>query len=154
MGSRTVATPANVASRPLAKWGILGIVVVALAAGAVVLGLRPSATEADRFSVGVWEYFIRDADPAGAERKLADTEAAGFEAAITNSFWEPGQREPSPQEIAELQNAAEAAEEAGVTPLLIVQNVGSRTTPRTPEQRREFATNAASHARQLPAYRP
>jgi hypothetical protein len=137
----------------LAKWGILGIVVVALAAGAVVLGLRPSSTEDDRFSVGVWEYFIRDADPAGAERKLADTEAAGFEAAITNSFWEPGQREPSPQEIAELQNAAEAAEEAGVTPLLIVQNVGSRTTPNTADRRAEFAAYAASLARQLPAYR-
>ena len=118
-----------------------------------MLGVRPSSAEDDRFAVGVWEYFVRDADPAAAKRKLADAEAAGFEATITNSFWQPGQREPSPQEVAELRNAAAAAEEADVTPLLIVQNVGSLTTPHTPERRAEFAAYAASLARQLPEYR-
>ena len=137
----------------MAKWGLLGLVAAALAAVAVVLGVRPSSAEDDRFAVGVWEYFVRDADPAAAKRKLADAEAAGFEATITNSFWQPGQREPSPQEVAELRNAAAAAEEADVTPLLIVQNVGSLTTPHTPERRAEFAAYAASLARQLPEYR-
>ncbi len=137
----------------MAKWGLLGIVAATLAAVAVVLGVRPSSADDDKFTVGVWEYFIRDADPAAAERKLADADAAGFEAAITNSFWAPGQREPSPEELTELRNAAAAAEDADVRPLLIVQSVGSRTTPNTSERRADFAAYAASLARQLPAYR-
>jgi hypothetical protein len=135
----------------LAKWGLFLLLVGALGAGAVVIGMRANAE--DRADVGVWEYFIRDADPAEARRKLADTAAAGFEAAITNSFWEPGEREPSAAELTELRNAAVAAEEAGVRPLLIVQNVGSRTTPNTPRLREEFAAYTAALARELPAYR-
>ena len=138
----------------LAKWGLLGIVAAAVAAVAVVLGVRPGSSSDDgRFTVGVWEYFIRDADPGAATRKIADAEAAGFDAAITNSFWEPGQREPSPGELAELRNAADAAEAADVTPLVIVQSAGSQTTQNTPERRADFAAYAASLARQLPAYR-
>jgi hypothetical protein len=139
----------------LAKLALLGLIAVALAAVAVVLGLRANGDgdESGGFEVGVWEYFIRDADSAAAERKLADTRAAGFEAAITNSFWAPGQREPSAQDVAELRNAAAAAEAVDVRPLLIVQNVGSRTTPATPALRAEFAAYAAALARQLPEYR-
>jgi hypothetical protein len=103
--------------------------------------------------VGVWEYFIRDPDPAVARRKLADTTAAGFEAAITNSFWEPGRTEPSEQELTELRNAAQAAVNADVRPLLIVQSPGSRTTPNTAELRAEFTQYAAALARALPQYR-
>jgi sugar phosphate isomerase/epimerase len=135
----------------LAKWGLFSLAAAALAAGAVVVGLRASADRA--FDIGVWEYFVRDPDPAAARRKLADTAAAGFEAAITNSFWAPGQREPSAQEVTELRNTAAAAEAAGVKPLLIVQNAGSQTTPNAPELRAEFAAYAASLARQVPAYR-
>jgi hypothetical protein len=131
---------------------LLGLIAVALAAVAVVLGLRANG-DGGRFEVGVWEYFIRDPDSVAAERKLADTRAAGFEAAITNAFWAPGQREPSAQDVAELQNAAAAAEAVDVRPLLVVQNVGSRTTPNTPARRAEFAAYAAALARQLPAYR-
>jgi hypothetical protein len=131
---------------------LLGLIAVALAAVAVVLGLRANG-DSGRFEVGVWEYFIRDPDSVAAERKLADTRAAGFEAAITNAFWAPGQREPSAQDVAELQNAAAAAEAVDVRPLLVVQNVGSRTTPNTPARRAEFAAYAAALARQLPAYR-
>ena len=120
-----------------------------------MLGVACSLSSEDEreFDVGVWEYFIRDADPAAASRKLQDGTAAGFEAAITNSFWEPGLLEPSAQELTELRNAADASVAAGVRPLVIVQNVGSRTTPRTPQLRSQFAAYAASLARQIPAYR-
>jgi hypothetical protein len=136
----------------LAKWGLVGLLAAAFAATAVVVGVRASSSDGG-FEVGVWEYFIRDTDPAAARRKLEATAAAGFEAAITNVFWQPGQREPTPEDVAELRNAAEAAEAVGVRPMVIVQNVGSRTTPNTPELREEFAAYAASLARQLPAYR-
>jgi hypothetical protein len=127
------------------------LIVAGAAAVAVVVGMRVS--DEDRATVGVWEYFIRDPDPAAARRKLEDTAAAGFAAAITNSFWEPGEREPSEDELSELRNAATAADEAGITPLLIVQSPGSRTTPNTAALREEFASYTASLARQLPAYR-
>jgi hypothetical protein len=132
------------------KWAPLGLGAAVLAAAAFYGVDRHF--EDRSLEVGVWEYFVRDPDPAAAKAKMADTKAAGFEGAITNSFWAPGQREPSPTEVADLRNAAEAARSAGVRPLLIVQHVGSRTTPRTPRLRAEFAAYAASLARQVPGF--
>jgi hypothetical protein len=133
------------------KWGLVGLGAVVLSTLAAACGVR-GAVERE-FDVGVWEYFIRDADPAVAQRKMGDTTAAGFEAAITNSFWEPGRREPSAEELNELRNAVAAAKAVGVRPLLIVQSPGSKTTPRTPKLRAEFAAYAASLAKQLPQFR-
>jgi hypothetical protein len=133
------------------KWGLVGLGAIVLSTLAVACDL-PGVEERE-FDVGVWEYFIRDADPVVARRKMADTTAAGFEAAITNSFWEPGRREPSAEELNELRNAAAAAKTGGVRPLLIVQNSGSKTTPRTPDLRAEFAAYAAALAKELPAFR-
>jgi hypothetical protein len=133
------------------KWLLFALVAAILAAVAA-FALRQASSDPDPL-VGAWEYFVRDADPAEARRKLADATAAGLRAVITNSFWEPGKSEPSPDEVAELRNAAEAAVAADIRPLLIVQNVGSRTTPNTPALRAEFAAYAASLARQIPAYR-
>ncbi|MGH3084141.1 MAG: hypothetical protein ACRDNP_08805, partial [Gaiellaceae bacterium] len=124
------------------KWGLLGLGAAILAAVAFAwVGLREYWDER-RFTVGVWEYVVRDFDRAAAEDKLGDATAAGFEAVITNTIWAPGQREPSPEEVVELRNVADAAEAADIRPLLIVQNVGSRTTPRTPELRAQFAAYA------------
>jgi hypothetical protein len=133
------------------KWGVLAVSAALLAA----LGFYA----VDRYfedrslTVGAWEYFVRDPDPAAAKRKLRDAKAAGFTAVITNSFWAPGQREPSTNEVAELRNAAVAARADGIQPLLIVQHMGSQTTPSTPKLRSEFAAYAVSLARQLPEYR-
>jgi hypothetical protein len=133
------------------KWGLLGLGAAILATVAVACaGLRDASGEP---AVGAWEYVVRDPDLTAAEDKMRDATAAGFDAVITNTFWAPGQREPSPQEVAELRNAADAAEDADIRPLLIVQNVGSRTTPRTPELGAQFAAYAAAVARRLPAYR-
>jgi hypothetical protein len=133
------------------KWLLLGLLAAILAAAAAY-ALRESSSESE-VEIGAWEYFVRDATLDGAGPKLDDATAAGLQAVITNSFWAPGQREPSPQEVTELRNAADAAEQADVRPLLIVQHVGSRTTPRTPALRTQFAAYAASLARQIPAYR-
>jgi hypothetical protein len=133
------------------KWGLLALGAAILAA--VGLYAFRDASSDRGFDVGVWEYFVRDPDPASAGRKLSDVKAAGFTAVITNAFWAPGQREPTPEEVEELRNAAAAAERVDVRPLLVVQNIGSRTTPGTPALRAEFAAYAASLARRLPAYR-
>jgi hypothetical protein len=133
------------------KLGALGLGAALLAA--VGFYVIERSFEDRKLEVGVWEYFVRDPDPAAARQKLEDATAAGFEAAITNSFWAPGQREPAEPELAELRNVAQAARAVGVRPLLIVSHVGSRTTPRTPQLRAEFTAYAASLARQLPDYR-
>ena len=133
------------------KWGVLAVA-AALLAGLGFYGVDRHFEDRS-LRIGAWEYFVRDADPAEAKRKFEDLTASGFEDAITNSFWAPGEREPSPIEVVELRNAAAAARDAGVRPLLIVQHVGSRTTPRTPKLRAEFAAYAVSLARQLPDFR-
>jgi len=134
------------------KWGLVGFGAAVLSTFLVACGL-PGQADERQFDVGVWEYFIRDADPAAAQGKMREATAAGFEAAITNSFWEPGRREPAAQELAELRNAADAADAAGVRPMVIVQSPGSQTTPNTPQLRAEFAAYAASLAEQLPLFR-
>jgi hypothetical protein len=133
------------------KWGVLAVSAALLAA--VGFYAVDRYFEDRSLTVGAWEYFVRDPDPAAAKRKLRDAKAAGFTAVITNAFWAPGQREPSTNEVAELRNAAVAARADRIRPLLIVQHMGSRTTPSTPKLRSEFAAYAVSLARQLPQYR-
>ena len=133
------------------KWLLLGLGAAILAAGAAY-ALQQSSSDSE-VDVGAWEYFVRDPDPAAAGQKMEEVTGVGIKAVITNSFWAPGHREPTEEDVRDLRNAADAAEEAGVRALLIVQNVGSRTTPRTPALRAEFAAYTASLARQLPGYR-
>jgi hypothetical protein len=133
------------------KWLLLGLL-AAIVAVAAAFALRQSSSQPE-VAIGAWEYFVRDPDPAAARQKFEEAKAAGFKEVITNSFWAPGQREPTQEDVRDLRNAADAAKGAGVKPLLIVQHVGSRTTPRTPAQREEFAAYAASLARQVPGYR-
>ena len=105
------------------------------------------------FELGVWEYFVRDPSAAVARRRTADAKQAGFVSVITNAFWNPGQTIPPPNELTELKNAARAAKAAGLRPMVIVANLGSRTTPRTAPLRQEFATYAVSIASQIPEFR-
>lgn len=84
---------------------------------------------------------------------MADAKSAGFQGVITNAFWSPGQTQPPPNELAELRNAARAAKAAGIRPLVIVANLGSRTTPRTPALRGQFAAYAAFIAHEIPEFR-
>jgi hypothetical protein len=134
------------------KWALLGLGAAAVAAGAVYFGV-PGLGNDRTVQVGVWEYFIRQPDATLAEQHMADAKASGFTAAITNSFWAPGQTTPAENELTELRNAAQAAQAADIRPLLIVQSVGSKTTPNTPQLRTEFASYAAALARALPGYR-
>ena len=134
------------------KWGVFAIS-AALIAAAAFFAVDRYFEERTTLAVGAWEYFMRDADRGEAKRKVDDAKAAGFTAVITNSFWRPGQPEPSEAEVTELRNAGEAARAGGVQPLLIVQHEGSKTTPSTPKLRTEFAAYAASLARQLPEFR-
>jgi hypothetical protein len=132
----------------LRNWGLL-LALTAVFAGCGV----PGAGSDHEVELGAWEYFVRDAEPAVARTKMADATAAGMGAVITNAFWAPGQTEPTPQDVVELRNAATAAGAAKIRPMVIVQSVGSRTTPNTSELRGQFAKYTAALVRQIPAYR-
>jgi hypothetical protein len=129
------------------KWGLIALSAAALA------GCGIPGQDDHKPQVGVWEYFVRNPTRAGAHTAMADAKAAGFTAVITNAFWEPGQTEPTPQDLAELRNAVIAATAAGIRPLVIVQSTGSKTTPNTAELRGQFSEYAASLVRQLPELR-
>ena len=119
-------------------------------------GTTPGTSPGDGsrpFEVGVWEYFVRDPSAATARRRIGDAEKSGFDAVITNAFWAPGQLRPPANEATELRNAARAARAAGIRPMVIVANFGSRTTPRTPELRKQFAAYATWLARNIPEFR-
>jgi hypothetical protein len=134
------------------KWGVLALGAAVLAALAFY-GIDRIFGDRSHITIGVWEYFVRDPDAGTANQRMGDATASGLEAVITNAFWTPGQREPSPTDLTELRNAAAAARVAGVRPLLIVQHEGSQTTPRTPALRTQFAAYAVALARQLPGFR-
>ena len=59
------------------KWLLLGLVGAILAAAAAFT-LRQSSSESEVI-VGAWEYFVRDATPAGAKRKLEDATASALQ---------------------------------------------------------------------------
>jgi hypothetical protein len=103
--------------------------------------------------IGAWEYFLRDADPQVASRKMGDARRAGLDSVILQLFWAPGQRRPAAHEVRELRNAAVAARRAEIEPLVIVTHTGSRTTPRTALLREQFATYTAQLARLVPQFR-
>jgi len=130
------------------NWGLLVVLATVLAGCGV-----PGQSDDHEVELGAWEYFVRDADPATARTKMADATAAGLGAVITNAFWEPGRTAPTPEEVTELRNAADAAVAAKISPLVIVQSPGSKTTPNTAELRGEFARYSAAVIRAIPAFR-
>ena len=78
---------------------------------------------------------------------------AGFKAVRITSFWIPGLSEPTPHEAMVLANVGLAATLHGVRVYVSVYNEGSRTTPLTGTNRKEFASYAAAIVRDNPAFR-
>ena len=107
--------------------------------------------EEDRdFLVGVVEDSTRQPEPAAAQARVQAVRDAGFDAIRITSIWAPGQTEPEAAELDVLRNVAEAAQDLEVRLFIAVYNAGSATTPRTDQDRADFAAYAASLARTLP----
>lgn len=102
------------------------------------------------FQVGVVEDSTRLPEPAAARERVQAVRDAGFDAIRVTSIWAPGESEPAPAELDVLRNVARASEELDVRLFIAVYQAGSATTPRTDEQRAEFASYAAALARELP----
>jgi hypothetical protein len=124
-----------------------------LALTAVVLvafaGCRGGDDKGD-FLVGVVEDSTRQPEAAAARALVQAVRDAGFDAIRITSIWAPGEREPQPEELRVLRNVAEAAEGLDARLFIAVYQAGSATTPRTEQDRADFATYTASLARQLP----
>jgi hypothetical protein len=123
---------------------------VVLAALAFALAGCGDGDNERTFDVGVVEDSTRMPDPAAARQRVEAVREAGFDAIRITSIWAPGETEPTPAELDILRNVAEPADELDVRLFIAVYHAGSSTTPRTDDERRDFASYAASLARQLP----
>jgi hypothetical protein len=122
---------------------------IALASLALV-ACGGGGSDKDTFHVGVVEDSTRLPEAAAARARVQTVRDAGFDSIRITSIWAPGQTEPTPDELAVLRNVATASEELDVRLFIAVYHAGSRTTPRTDTARSEFASYAASLARELP----
>lgn len=106
--------------------------------------------EKREFHVGVVEDSTRLPEPDAARARVQAVRDAGFDAIRITSIWAPGQTEPEPAELEVLRNVATASEALDVRLFIAVYHAGSATTPHTDTARSEFASYAASLARELP----
>ena len=78
---------------------------------------------------------------------------AGFDTVRVTSIWDPSQTQPTSNEVTVLSNVAQAAELDGMQAFVSVYNFGSKTTPFSEEDQRNFASYAAGIASQVPEVR-
>jgi hypothetical protein len=114
-----------------------------LAVAAAAAALAGCGGNDEPFLVGAVDDGVRHPGPALEE--LVD---AGFGAVAITSFWQPGLSEPSPEELAVLQDVASRAGDTRI--FLGVYHPGSATTPLTSEARAQFASYVAAIVRDVP----
>ncbi len=123
------------------------IVLLALAMPARALAGGPTML------IGATEDAVRQPTLVGAKGQMDLLRLAGFNSVRVTQIWAPPQAEPSPGDVAVLQNVVTAAKLDGMTVMVTVTNFGNRTTPLTLEARGQFAAYAAALARALPDVR-
>jgi hypothetical protein len=104
-------------------------------------------------AVGAVEDHVRASSLVEAEARMQVFRLSGFRAVRVTSYWSPGLTTPEAGELETLRNVASAAQRNGVRVYVTVMHPGSRTTPLTDEARAEFASYAATIAREVPAIR-
>ncbi|GIU94748.1 MAG: hypothetical protein KatS3mg012_1205 [Gaiellaceae bacterium] len=111
------------------------------------------ATAGQGMAIGAVEDHLRASSLVEAEARMQVFRVSGFRAARITSYWEPGKAAPEEAELAVLTEVAAAARRNGVRVYVTVMHRGSPTTPLTEEARAEFASYAATIAREVPAIR-
>src|SRR5512145_797049 len=101
--------------------------------------------------VGAVEDDLRASSLIEAETRMTQFRLSGFRAARITSYWQPGQRRPSDDELRVLRTVSDAAIANGVRLYVTVMHPGSRTTPLTEEARADFASYAAAIVREAPS---
>jgi hypothetical protein len=126
-------------------------------AGALLALALPSTalarSDSNPMLVGAAEDSSKNIDPVVSQAKMSLARLAGLNAIRLTTIWKPGQTEVAPSELAVLQNSANAADLNGIRIVLSVYQWGGATTPRTPDNRLQFAMWAQSLARGLPTVR-
>ncbi|HET9673591.1 MAG TPA: hypothetical protein VFP31_02190 [Gaiellaceae bacterium] len=129
-------------------------VVTGVLVGVVALVLAPAALAGGpALVVGATEDVAKQSDPALAQLEIVRAKAAGFTAIRVTQAWLPGQTEPPGGDLTALKNAVFAATANQMQVFLVVSHPGSRTTPLTEQQRKEFASFVGALAKALPTVR-
>ncbi len=121
-----------------------------VAACLVALAAPAAARASLTMQIGAAEDEGRNADPAVARAKMDLAKAAGFDAIRVTAIWAPGDTTVPPDQLAALQSVAAAAAFDGITVWTTVMAYGSKTTPSTPSERKQFASFAADLVRNVP----
>jgi hypothetical protein len=98
--------------------------------------------------IGAAEDQVKQPTLPAAKAHLDLLRLAGLDTVRVTAIWAPGQTEPEPAEAAGLRNAVTAADLVGVRVVVAVYHASSATTPLTEEARAEFASFAATIARE------
>jgi hypothetical protein len=122
---------------------------LALIATLVLAG--PAQAGGPTMVLGAAEDALRSPDLVTAKAKMTALRLAGFRAVRVTSKWTPGEVAPTDDELDVLRNVTAAARLTGIRVYVSVFNPGSKTTPRTPEERSEFARYAGALVGAVPA---
>ncbi len=121
---------------------------------AAILVVAPSAQAGGpSMLVGAAEDQVRHESLTEAKAKMDLMRLAGFDTVRVTSIWDPSQTQPTSNEVTVLSNVAQAAELDGMQAFVSVYNFGSKTTPLSEEDQRNFASYAAGIASQVPELR-
>ena len=115
----------------------------------LVLAPAPTALAAGPdLRVGAAEDQVKQPTLPAAKAQLDLLRLAGLDTVRVTAIWAPGQTEPQAAEAAGLRNAVVAADLVGVRVVVAIYHASSATTPLTEEARAEFASFAATIARE------
>src|SRR5690348_5869178 len=125
-----------------------------LAPALAALVLAPSAVAGGpSLVVGAAEDIVKQPTLPAAKAQMDLAKLAGLGAIRSTAIWAPGQTEPDPNDLAALQNAAQAAQLDGIRLSVAIYQFGSRTTPLTDQDQGDFAAFSAALAQALPTVR-
>jgi hypothetical protein len=106
-----------------------------------------------RLLVATVDDAVKQSDPATARALMRTSHDAGFDAVMVSSMWRPGTKAPSAQERLTLGNVVKAAAGENMRVFVFVWHGLSGATPRTENDRKQFAVYAAALARAFPQIR-
>jgi hypothetical protein len=112
--------------------------------------LAPGAGARPTLLVGAAEDSPKNLDPLVAMSKMELARRAGFDSLRLTVTWSRGHDQPSTDEAIALQNAATAAALTGIRLYVNVYPTGSRQTPLTNAQRKDFVDFTVAIARANP----
>jgi hypothetical protein len=130
---------------PIRKLALLGGALAALA--------LPSPAAPRTLAVGASESASLIPDPVVAKTRMDLAVLAGFDEIEVRADWTHGKTAPTPDELAAFQASADAAQLDAVKLVIAVNNGGSRETPLTSVDRKQFSQYTASLAQSLPYVR-